>query len=85
MVAALSGLSALWVEAVGDVVQRGGLAPADASALLTSAQALWADASARVELATRDSAIADLDAQVSARVRRPPAARCSCVRARRAP
>ncbi|KAG8465073.1 hypothetical protein KFE25_012436 [Diacronema lutheri] len=66
MVAALSGLSALWVEAVGDVVQRGGLAPADASALLTSAQALWADASARVELATRDSAIADLDAQLAA-------------------
>lgn len=55
-------LAAHWAEAVGEV--GGTLGEVDADALVASASAAWADASARLELATRDGAVAELDARV---------------------
>jgi hypothetical protein len=57
-------LAALWAQAVSGVVEREGLSGAEKDALVTSAGAVFADASARLEHATRQGAVGELDAQV---------------------
>ncbi|KAJ1620365.1 hypothetical protein T492DRAFT_1078358 [Pavlovales sp. CCMP2436] len=59
-------LSALWAQAVAQAAGAAGLAGADAEALAASADVLWAGASSRLELVTREGAVAELDEKLEA-------------------